>query len=97
MSFENFLKVVADTSTTGLSSVRVDRFVEARASSVSEAGLYFTIPEWDGGRHAFGPAPWVASRVEGGTPSTPASGDRILVLFLGGDVAHPWVLGWWPL
>lgn len=84
-----------------------NQFVEAQLHSVTAAGLKFTIKDWDGGKHVFGPAPWTMSRVEpapqdyaGGThdhlETAPTAGARLLVLFLGEGVDRPWVLGWWP-
>lgn len=82
----------------------VDRHVEGEVYDVTPAGMRFTIKSWDGGKHVFGPAPWPMSRVEAasdGGPlhdhaeTVPAPGARCLVLFLGGGVDRPWVLGVW--
>lgn len=84
---------------------------EGRVLDITAAGMRFTVPDWDGGKHVFGPAPWPMSRVEpvdhthplGGSsashdhPETvPARGARALVLFLGEGIERPWVLNWWP-
>lgn len=37
---------------------------EGEVWDVGPAGLRFTIKDWDGGKHVFGPAPWPMSRVE---------------------------------
>jgi hypothetical protein len=77
-------------------------FVEGECHSVTAEGMYFTIDGWDEGKYVFGPAPWPTSRVDLGpdahdhSETVPTAGDRVLVLFLGGGVERPWVLGWWP-
>lgn len=76
-------------------------FVEAEVFDVVPAGMRFTIPDWDGGKHVFGPAPWPMSRVETAqlhdhSETVPAKGSRVLVLFLGDGVDRPWVIGVWP-
>lgn len=48
----------------GASAVQQNTFVEGEVWDVTAAGLTFTVREWDGGRHKFGPAPWPVSRVE---------------------------------
>lgn len=83
------------------------QFFEGKVLNVAAEGLYFIVPDWDQGRHKFGPAPWPRTLVEpssDGDPmhdhegSTPSPGDRCLALLLnrpdGSTV--PWVLGWWP-
>ncbi len=88
MSLQNFL----DTLAPVLASPRAGgpALVEGRVLDVSGAGMRFVIPDWDEGKHVFGPAPWTI------TPTAPSSGARALVLFLGGGIENPWVLGWWP-
>lgn len=97
MSLEAFLR----SSPQKGSPSNQDSFVEGLCRSVDSGGMYFTIPSWDSGMHVFGPAPWPMSRIELASghdhPETvPQNGARVLVLFLGGGVDRPWVLGWWP-
>lgn len=82
-----------------------DTHVEGKVHDVGPKGMRFTVPDWDGGKHVFGPAPWPMSRVQpasDGDPehdhaeTAPARGARCLVLFIGGGIDRPWVLGWWP-
>jgi hypothetical protein len=103
-----------------------NQMVEGKVKRIDAKGMYFTIKDWDNGKHEFGPAPWPMSRTEpdhspgsmaGGAvvadhgshdhgPHThddhdhhetkPVAGDRCLVVFLGGGVEAPWVIGWWP-
>lgn len=87
------------------SKVQANLFAEGRLLDVSSAGARFTVPEWDGGKHVFGPAPWPLSRVEPAVvgvdgahdheATVPPRGARVLVLFLGAGVERPWILGWW--
>ncbi len=79
-------------------ATQANTFVEGVVFDVAPAGMRFTIPEWDNGRHVFGPAPWPASRVEPAdhhAEATPRRGARALVLFLGEGIERPWILGWW--
>lgn len=81
-------------------------YVEGEAYDVGVKGMRFTVRDWDGGKHVFGPAPWPMSRVQPVTlagpvthdhlETNPVKGDRVLVLFLGSGVDQPWILGWWP-
>ena len=82
----------------------LDQFAEGVVKKVTPDGAVFTIPDWDDGKHLFGPAPWPMSRVEpadvGGTlhdhtATEPPAGSRCLVLFVGAGVDRPWILGWW--
>lgn len=74
--------------------------VEGRVHAVTAAGVIFTVPDFDGGKHRFGPAPWPRSLVdvaaahdhEGTAPTINA---RCLVIFVGTGVDTPWVVGWW--
>lgn len=56
--------------------------VEGVVDAVTAAGMTFTVPGWDGGRHLFGPAPWPVSRVE---PTD--HGHRVSHTMGGGDAA----------
>lgn len=49
--------------------------VEGVVHSVVAAGLRFTVPDWDGGIHVFGPAPWPRSLVEPTALVTQSAGD----------------------
>ena len=74
--------------------------VEGRVHDVGPAGLRFTVPDWDGGTHVFGPAPWPMSRVEieaqhshpvshsmGGGPASPVPHDHAETVPQRGDRA----------
>jgi hypothetical protein len=81
-------------------------FVEGQVYDVGPAGMRFTVKDWDGGKHVFGPAPWPMSRVEPVSdgidpahdhPETrPTAGARVLILFLGEGIDRSWIVGWWP-
>lgn len=81
----------------------VDQFAEGIIKAVKPEGATFTIPDWDNGKHVFGPAPWprsLAKPIVGGDGHThetsePPVGSRCLVLFVGAGVDRPWILGWW--
>jgi hypothetical protein len=106
-----------------------NQMVEGKIKRITAQGIYFTLKDWDNGKHEFGPAPytWPALTVTsntnalsdngtlviGGTPephthtsphthqvpipvNQPVGGDRCLVVFVGGGVEDPWVIGWWP-
>lgn len=84
----------------------MDMFVEGRVRSTTPEGAMFVVPNWDGGKHLFGPAPWPKSRVEpkdlGGelgshdhAATEPPVGSRCVVVFVGAGVDRPWILGWW--
>lgn len=67
-------------------------FAEGVIDHSDSTGMFFKVPQWDAGKHMFGPCPW---------PNTgaPVRGDRCLVLFPTGDndgIDGPWVIGWWP-
>jgi hypothetical protein len=82
--------------------------VEGRVHSVTVAGMFFTVPTWDKGKHRFGPAPWPAATTDAGTYAPvphshtlliPPAGARCLILFApsdGGEIGNPWCLAWWP-
>lgn len=74
-------------------------FLEGRIKSADNTGAYFTLPDFDGGKYLFGPAPWpnVKTIVGGITyPQIPPPvGARCLVAFVGSGIDRPWVLGWW--
>lgn len=89
MSLEAFLRSASSTSVTTPANAE---FVEGECLSITSDGMYFKVPEWDGGRHSFGPAPWPKTALA----EQPVAGVRVLVLFLGGGVGNPWVLSWWP-
>ena len=90
-------------------AAQTDTFAEGQVFDVSSAGMRFTVREWDGGRHIFGPAPWPRAQVEAVSHShpdgaavshihsetVPARGARVLVLFRGHGVENPWVVGVW--
>lgn len=105
MSLQAFRDALASPRTP--SPQAAARFVEGEAYDVGPKGMRFTVEDWDGGKHVFGPAPWAMSRVEpapqdyaGGThdhvETAPTRGDRVLVLFLGDGIDQSWILGWWP-
>jgi len=48
----------------GSAATQQNTFVEGVILDVTSGGARFTVPDWDGGRHVFGPAPWPVSRVE---------------------------------
>lgn len=83
----------------------MDQFVEGKIKSITSDGAMFTVPDWDGGTHVFGPAPWPVSRVEPAAVADlglhdhdgtkPPAGSRCLVVFVGTGVDRPWILGWW--
>jgi hypothetical protein len=85
---------------------RAQGVVEGKVKNVDAKGLYFTVPDWDGGKFTFGPAPWPVSRVEPAVSGAdaphdhaetkPSAGDRCLVVFEGEGVSNPWCVGWWP-
>jgi hypothetical protein len=61
--------------------------MEAVAVSADAEGAMFTLPDWD--NLAFGPAP-------GPFPGAVIqAGDRLLVIFIGGDTSSSWIVGWW--
>lgn len=71
-------------------------------SSVTQA-MTVVIAGFDGGRHEFGPMPWMP-RVEPVTEPDgmlvcrvvfPVAGDRALIVFEG-EGHDPWVSCWWP-
>lgn len=97
MSVDAFLPYRAPRAAPELS----DTHVEGKVHAVTAKGMTFTVPAWDGGKHVFGPAPWPMSRVEVASShdhaeTVPARGARCLVLFIGGGIDRPWILGWWP-
>lgn len=80
---------------------------EGKVKSVNAGQIKFTVPNWDNGKHEFGPVPyavWSTDPALSGdyqhthTMVGPQPGDICLVLFLGGnshiDAQMPWVLGW---
>lgn len=82
--------------------------MEGVVRSVAAAGVSFVVPDYDGGRHLFGPAPWhrgsaAATDADGGgtdpahvhTAAPPPVGARCLVVFAGGSIERPWVVAWW--
>lgn len=75
---------------------------EGRITRVTAQGAFFTMQDYDGGKHEFGPAPWskVVTTSAGAEPHlhtavAPGAGVRCLVVFVGAGVARPWVIGWW--
>lgn len=98
------LDAIIGHRSTGTSQAESNGVVEGVIRDVTAAGCRFTIPDYDGGRHVFGPAPWSMSRVEptGGHdhPETgPPTGARCLVVFVPPTPDHPglrpWVVAWW--
>lgn len=80
--------------------------VEGVVHSITASGMRFTVPDWDGGTHVFGPAPWPRSLIEPTSVgdhgvhdhegSPPVTGDRCAVIFIGNGIDNPWVIGFWP-
>lgn len=96
MSADAFLPYRVPTSPKEANS-----YVEGQVFDVTPAGMRFTVKDWDDGKHAFGPAPWPMSRVEVASQhdhaeTVPTRGTRCLVLFLGGGIDRPWIIGVWP-
>lgn len=83
-------------------------FAEGKITSISLAGIMFTIPTYDESKYVWGPAPYPAwmdkPTNDGGTGASahthvmvgPQVGDRCLILFPTGTTIDPWVIGWWP-
>jgi hypothetical protein len=82
--------------------------VEGKVKAVTAAGVTFTVADYDGGTHVFGPAPWhrgaaaatdadgvggEAAHVHAAAP--PAVGARCLVVFVGTGIERPWVVAWY--
>lgn len=86
MSLETFLQALSPATAPPQESPSI---VEAQVHDVTAAGMRFTIRDWDNGKHVFGPAPWPM------TQTIPTKGARALVVFVGGGIDRPWVLGWW--
>lgn len=66
--------------------------VQGTVHHVTAAGVYFTIPDWDGGKHVFGPAPWNHA-----SAAAPLEGATCLVVFAAGGegtMSRPWVVAW---
>lgn len=78
--------------------------VEGRVNTVTPQGVKFTIPDFDGGKHVFGPAPYTLAAVDPAAGpdvhdhagTAPPVGSRCLVVFVGLGIDRPWVLAWWP-
>lgn len=73
-------------------NVRIPKIIIGRVLGVTPAGLRFTIPSWDGGRHAWGPCPWPSwSQV------APTPGDRCFIIFIREREGEtPVCVGWEP-
>lgn len=82
--------------------------VEGKVKAVTAAGVTFTVADYDGGKHVFGPAPWhrgaaAATDADGPggeaahvhTAAPPPVGARCLVVFVGTGVERPWVVAWY--
>ena len=83
--------------------------VEGVVKAYSAAlGVSFTVPDWDGGTHVFGPAPWhrgaaAPTDADGGgtegphvhAAAAPVPGQRCLVVFVGSGIERPWVVAWY--
>lgn len=86
---------------------RTGSVFEGVIHSVDPKGAYFTVPDWDDGKHKFGPCPWprtlLATSAVGdhGTHDhegdAPTVGARCLVqsYYKRGEELF-WIVGWWP-
>lgn len=76
--------------------------VEGRIVNVTPGGAEFVLPDYDGGKHKFGPSPWARSGVQpGGTDlhdhedTGPVVGAWCLVVFVPPGLRRSWIVGWW--
>ncbi|MCA1781992.1 MAG: hypothetical protein ABR616_05780 [Dermatophilaceae bacterium] len=75
-------------STTQLAAPPAQRFVEGRVKNVTSAGVTFTVPDWDKGKHVFGPAPLAGAAVPTGAHIHDPDPDPKITLPLGDGHTH---------
>jgi hypothetical protein len=86
-------RIIGRRPSRGADPSTANGMVLGRVITADASGVRFTIPEWDGGKHEFGPSPWSMGEAE------PPDGAWCLVAFLPPTPDMPglrsWVLGWW--
>lgn len=66
--------------------------VQGLVKQIVAEGIMFTIPDYDGGEHMFGPAKW--NHAGGAAAMPPVPDVECVVVFIGPGLERPWVTAW---